>query len=67
MNALKCKRDELDILDLKVISRALAEFRHAARAFSSHCGWPRKSTSRVIQAARITSARLRRHATLSDS
>ncbi len=32
-NALKCKRDELDTLDLKVISRAMAEFRHAARVF----------------------------------
>ncbi len=32
-NALKCKRDELDTLDLKVISRAVAEFRHAARVF----------------------------------
>jgi uncharacterized protein (TIGR00730 family) len=36
MNALKCKRDELDTLDLKVISRALAEFRHAARAFKPY-------------------------------
>jgi len=27
LNALKCKRDELDILDLKVINRAVAEFR----------------------------------------
>jgi uncharacterized protein (TIGR00730 family) len=36
INALKCKRDELDTLDLKVISRALTEFRHAARAFKPY-------------------------------
>jgi uncharacterized protein (TIGR00730 family) len=36
LNALKCKRDDLDILDLKVISRALVEFRHAARAFKPY-------------------------------
>ena len=36
VNALKCKRDELDTLDLKVISRALTEFRHAARAFKPY-------------------------------
>jgi uncharacterized protein (TIGR00730 family) len=36
MNALKCKRDELDILDLKVISTALSEFRHAAKAFKPY-------------------------------
>ena len=33
LNALKCKRDELDVLDLKVITRTLSEFRHAASAF----------------------------------
>jgi hypothetical protein len=33
MNALKCKRDDLDILDLKVINRAVAEFRHASTVF----------------------------------
>jgi hypothetical protein len=33
VNALKCKRDTLDILDLKVLSRAMAEFRYAARVF----------------------------------
>ncbi len=36
LNALKCQRDELDILDLKIINRALAEFRHAACAFKSY-------------------------------
>jgi len=36
LNALKCKRDELDILDLKVINRAVAEFRHAARVFKPY-------------------------------
>jgi uncharacterized protein (TIGR00730 family) len=38
LNALKCKRDELDTLDLKVINRTLAEFRHAARAFKPFRG-----------------------------
>ncbi|TLZ64652.1 MAG: LOG family protein [Methanobacteriota archaeon] len=38
LNALKCKRDELDILDLKVINRAIAEFRHAARVFRPYRG-----------------------------
>ena len=33
LNALKTKRDELDILDLKVISRAMDEFRYAAKVF----------------------------------
>ncbi len=33
VNALKCQQDELDILDLKVINRAVAEFRHAACVF----------------------------------
>ena len=36
LNALKCKRDELDILDLKVISRAVDEFRYAARVFKPY-------------------------------
>lgn len=36
MNALKCKRDKLDILDLKVINRAVAEFRHAACVFKPY-------------------------------
>ncbi len=38
LNAIKCKRDELDILDLKVINRAVAEFRHAARVFKPYRG-----------------------------
>ncbi len=33
INALKCQQDDLDILDLKVINRAVAEFRHAACIF----------------------------------
>ncbi len=36
LNALKCKRDGLDELDLKVINRAVAEFRHAARVFKPY-------------------------------
>jgi len=36
VSALKCKRDELDILDLKVINRAVAEFRHAACVFKPY-------------------------------
>jgi uncharacterized protein (TIGR00730 family) len=35
-NSLKCQQDELDILDLKVISRAVAEFRHAACVFKPY-------------------------------
>jgi uncharacterized protein (TIGR00730 family) len=38
LNAIKCKRDNLDILDLKVINRAVAEFRHAARVFKPYRG-----------------------------
>ena len=38
VNALKCKRDELETLDLKVISQALAEFRYAARVFKPYRG-----------------------------
>jgi uncharacterized protein (TIGR00730 family) len=36
LNALKTKRDELDILDLKVISRTMDEFRYAARVFKPY-------------------------------
>jgi len=36
LNALKCKRDELDILDLKVINRAVDEFRYAAKVFKPY-------------------------------
>jgi uncharacterized protein (TIGR00730 family) len=36
MNSLKCRRDELDILDLKVINRAVSEFRHAACVFKPY-------------------------------
>jgi uncharacterized protein (TIGR00730 family) len=33
LNAAKCKKDELDILDLKILNRTIAEFRHAANCF----------------------------------
>ncbi len=33
LNALKFKRDDLEILDLKIINRAMDEFRYAARVF----------------------------------
>ena len=36
LNALKCKRDELDILDLKIVNRAVDEFRYAARVFKPY-------------------------------
>ena len=36
LNSLKCKRDDLDLLDLKVIRRALSEFRYAARVFKPY-------------------------------
>jgi len=36
LNALKTKKDELDILDLKVVSRAMDEFRYAARVFKPY-------------------------------
>jgi len=36
LNSLKCKRDDLEILDLKVLSRAMAEFRYAARIFKPY-------------------------------
>lgn len=38
LNALKCAQDDLDILDLKIIHRAVAEFRHAARIFKPYRG-----------------------------
>lgn len=36
LNAIKCKRDELDILDLKVINRMVDEFRYAAKVFKPY-------------------------------
>ena len=36
LNALKTKRDELDILDLKVVSRTMDEFRYAACVFKPY-------------------------------
>jgi uncharacterized protein (TIGR00730 family) len=36
VNALKCRRDDLDILDLKVLNRSMAEFRYAARTFKPY-------------------------------
>ena len=38
INALKFKRDELDILDLKVMNRAMSEFRYASRVFKPYRG-----------------------------
>ncbi len=38
LNALRCKRDGLDILDLKIIHRAVAEFRYAASIFKPYRG-----------------------------
>jgi uncharacterized protein (TIGR00730 family) len=53
LNSLKCKRDELDILDLKVINRAVAEFRHAACVF--------KPYRMVRKVSMFGSARVTRH------
>ena len=36
LNALKAKRDDLDILDLKVINRAVDEYRYAAKVFKPY-------------------------------
>ncbi|MGD1118425.1 MAG: TIGR00730 family Rossman fold protein [Dehalococcoidales bacterium] len=36
INALKCRRDNLDILDLKIFNRVAAEFRYAARVFKPY-------------------------------
>jgi len=36
LNALNCQRDDLDILDLKILNRAMAEFRHAAFVFKPY-------------------------------
>ncbi len=36
INALKCERHDLDILDLKMLNRAVAEFRYAARVFKPY-------------------------------
>ncbi len=33
VHALKCRRDHLEVLDLKVLGRVMAEFRYAARVF----------------------------------
>jgi len=51
LNALKCKRDELDILDLKIIDRVVAEFQHAACVFK-----PYRSVRKVsiFGSARVT-------------
>ncbi len=36
VHALKCRRDHLEVLDLKVLSRVMAEFRYAARVFKPY-------------------------------
>jgi len=53
LNALRCKRDELDILDLKIIDRVVAEFQHAACVFK-----PYRSVRKVsiFGSARVTEA-----------
>ena len=38
INALKFKRDELNILDLKIMNRAMSEFRYASRVFKPYKG-----------------------------
>ncbi|MBI2857844.1 MAG: hypothetical protein HYX90_02095 [Chloroflexi bacterium] len=51
LNALECQRGELDILDLKIIDRAVAEFQHAACVFK-----PYRSVRKVsiFGSARVT-------------
>jgi uncharacterized protein (TIGR00730 family) len=52
INALKCQQDELDTLDLKVINRAVAEFRHAACVFRPYRGTRKVSifgSARVVK------------------
>jgi uncharacterized protein (TIGR00730 family) len=51
LNALKCKSDELDILDLKVINRAVAEFTHAACVFKPYRAVRKVS---IFGSARVT-------------
>jgi hypothetical protein len=51
INAIKCQQDELDILDLKVINRAVAEFRHAACVFKPYRN--RRKIS-IFGSARVT-------------
>ncbi len=51
LNALKCQQDELDILDLKVINRAVAEFRHAACVFRPYRNVRKVS---IFGSARVT-------------
>lgn len=36
VHSLKCRRDHLEVLDLKVLSRSMAEFRYAARVFKPY-------------------------------
>lgn len=36
VHSLKCRRDHLEVLDLKVLSRVMAEFRYAARIFKPY-------------------------------
>lgn len=38
INALKFKRDELNLLDLKIMNRAMSEFRYASRVFKPYKG-----------------------------
>lgn len=43
IDALKFKRDDLDTLDLKIISRSMAEFRYAAKVFKPYRGFRKVS------------------------
>src|SRR5262245_11246747 len=36
VHSLKCRRDHLEVLDLKVLSRSMAEFRYASRVFKPY-------------------------------
>ena len=51
LNALKCKRDELDILDLKVVNRAVDEFRYAARVFKPYRSVRKDQEDPIIRTA----------------
>ena len=51
LNALKTKRDDLDILDLKVINRTVDEIRYAARVFKPYRGIRKVS---IFGSARIS-------------
>ena len=51
LNALECQSGELDILDLKIIDRAVAEFQHAACVFKPYRSIRKVS---IFGSARVT-------------